>query len=73
MSDIPLTCTLSFNGEAVTAPHSTLQALLEARRCDLTSAMACAVNSQFVPRPRWATHRLKPGDRVDVVVPVTGG
>lgn len=34
---------------------------------------AVAINGQFVPRAQHATHALRPGDRLDVVQPVTGG
>jgi sulfur carrier protein len=35
--------------------------------------MACAINRQFVPRAQWASCSLQPGDRIDVIAPVTGG
>jgi sulfur carrier protein len=34
---------------------------------------AVAVNGAFVARARHAAHVLQPGDRIDVVRPVTGG
>ncbi len=34
---------------------------------------AVAVNRQFVPRTAHAQHALQPGDRVEVVSPITGG
>ena len=34
---------------------------------------ATAVNGEFVPRSAHATHLLRPGDRVEVIRPVTGG
>lgn len=34
---------------------------------------AVAVNGQFVPRAQHASRALNPGDRLDVVQPVTGG
>ncbi|WHZ11906.1 MAG: Sulfur carrier protein ThiS [Burkholderiaceae bacterium] len=34
---------------------------------------AAAVNLQFIPRPQHAQTLLQPGDRVEVIVPVTGG
>ncbi|ODS68412.1 MAG: thiamine biosynthesis protein ThiS [Acidovorax sp. SCN 68-22] len=46
---------------------------------DLLAAMAArppfavAVNTRFVPAPRHTTHVLQPGDRVEVISPVTGG
>jgi sulfur carrier protein len=34
---------------------------------------AAAVNLQFVPNTRYAHHPLQPGDRIDIIAPVTGG
>ena len=34
---------------------------------------AAAVNLRFVPRAEHAQTLLQPGDRVEVIVPVTGG
>ena len=34
---------------------------------------AAAVNTQFVPRTQYAEHRLKDGDRVEIISPITGG
>lgn len=34
---------------------------------------AAAVNTEFVPRTRYAQHPLKEGDRVEIISPVTGG
>lgn len=34
---------------------------------------AVAVNTLFVPNTRYAAHVLQPGDRVEVISPVTGG
>ncbi len=34
---------------------------------------AVAVNTTFVPNTRYATQALQPGDRVEVISPVTGG
>jgi sulfur carrier protein len=53
------------------APH--LQALLLERGHALNSALACAINNRFVPRVEWLQRALVPGDRVDVVAPITGG
>ena len=38
-----------------------------------TPPFAVAVNGTFVARARHAAHELSPGDRIDVVRPVTGG
>lgn len=34
---------------------------------------AVAVNLQFVPQARYATHALQPGDQIEIIAPVTGG
>lgn len=34
---------------------------------------AVAVNTHFVPNTRYAAHTLQPGDRVEIISPVTGG
>lgn len=68
-----MTGQLSFNGVPAAVPAGPLEALLVQQGCDLAAAMACAVNGQFVPRAQWPLRMLNDGDRVDVVVPVTGG
>ena len=34
---------------------------------------AAAVNLQFVPNGQYDQRRLQPGDRIDLIAPVTGG
>ena len=34
---------------------------------------AVAVNTTFVPNTRYAAQFLQPGDRVEIISPVTGG
>jgi sulfur carrier protein len=66
----------SLNGRPVDAHDgtATLQSLLRAQGYDAdAAAFACAVNGRFVPRGDWPRCALQPGDRVDVVAPVTGG
>jgi sulfur carrier protein len=38
-----------------------------------TPPYATAVNREFVPRSRHATHELHADDRIEVIRPVTGG
>ena len=38
-----------------------------------TAPFAAAVNAVFVPRSAYAAHALQPGDRIEVIRPVTGG
>lgn len=40
---------------------------------DLPEQYAVAVNGQFVPRHRYPEFQINDGDRIDVVVPVSGG
>lgn len=64
---------ISFNGELIATDAATLQDLLLARGYELKNAFACAINRAFVPRPQWPQRALQPGDRIDVVTPITGG
>ena len=63
---------LTVNGQHRTLPQG-------ASVADLLVAMeakppfAVAVNTSFVPAARHAQHLLQPGDRVEVISPVTGG
>lgn len=44
------------------------------RELDLAGALvATAVNGEFVAKSTRATHRLSPGDRVEIVAPMKGG
>ena len=40
---------------------------------DLKPPFAAAVNMQFVPKKNHAHHLLKAGDKIELIVPVTGG
>lgn len=73
MSDMTTPLSISLNGEAIQTDAPTLQALLLARGYELQGAFACAVNSTFVPRPKWPERALIDGDRIDIVTPITGG
>jgi sulfur carrier protein len=73
MRTVTNTLEISLNGQRVDTEATTLQALLETRGYDFTSAFACAINNAFVPRPQWPGRALQNGDRIDVVTPITGG
>lgn len=63
---------LMINGEPTTVPDG----LTVARLLDLRATLhtfAVAVNQEFVPRARHATHVLREGDRVEIVAPMQGG
>ncbi len=64
---------VSLNGRPVATAAPSLRTLLEQQGYDLAAAMACAINKQFVPRPLWQERALQPGDRIDVITPITGG
>jgi sulfur carrier protein len=64
---------VSLNGRPVATAATTLRSLLEQQGYDLTAAMACAINKQFVPRPQWPERALQAGDQIDVITPITGG
>jgi sulfur carrier protein len=64
---------VSLNGKRLETDAPNLQALLLAEAYDLKSAFACAINNTFVPRPQWPERKLEPGDRIDIVTPITGG
>ena len=34
---------------------------------------AAAVNMQFVPKKNYTSHALQDGDKIELIVPVTGG
>ena len=40
---------------------------------DLKPPFAAAVNMQFVPKKNHAHHLLQAGDKMELIVPVTGG
>jgi sulfur carrier protein len=63
------------NGEARPMPAAgQLAALLRELEIDAeTKGVAVAVNDEIVPRARWESTRLQPGDRVEVVRAVQGG
>jgi sulfur carrier protein len=73
MDDMTTTINISLNGERMATDAANLQALLLARGYELQGAFACAVNSTFVPRPKWPAYVLQNGDRIDIVTPITGG
>jgi sulfur carrier protein len=61
------------NGNAMELPEgSTLAALLETLRLG-SRRLAVEVNLEIVPRSTYAEHRLRDGDRVEVVQAIGGG
>ncbi|MCS7026966.1 MAG: sulfur carrier protein ThiS [Bryobacteraceae bacterium] len=61
------------NGEVVSAPEdATLQTLIETVGLD-PSRVAVELNGEIVRRANWATTRLSPGSKVELVQFVGGG
>ncbi|UTA49018.1 sulfur carrier protein ThiS [Simiduia sp. 21SJ11W-1] len=65
--------TVTINNEPLELADASVLAEALALWPALPEQYAVAVNGQFVPRHLYAEHRLKTGDRLDVVVPVSGG
>ncbi|SIO11104.1 sulfur carrier protein ThiS [Vannielia litorea] len=59
------------NGQAREVAATTLSALL--RECGFSGRVATAVNEDFIPVASRDSHRLREGDRVEVVAPMQGG
>lgn len=53
------------------ASGSTLQDAIEL--IDIQPPFAAAVNAQFVPKTLYAQTLLNDDDRIDLIVPITGG
>jgi sulfur carrier protein len=68
------TIVVSFNGESFAIHQGMMLAdFLQGRGYAPDQRMACAINTQFVPKGQYASRELQNGDRIDVVAPVQGG
>jgi sulfur carrier protein len=64
---------ITLNGEdREVADALTLEALLEADGFR-EKRVAVEINRQIVPRSTFSDHRLKPGDRIEIVHAIGGG
>lgn len=63
---------ISVNGEPAEVVEGTLAAVLDALGYG-GAKVATAVNESFVPAAARGSHRLNPGDRVEIVAPRQGG
>lgn len=64
---------ITVNGEPREVPDGVTAAELIAQ-LELTGRrVAMEVNREIVPRGRYAEHRLRPGDRVEIVHAIGGG
>lgn len=62
------------NGEEKRLDVTTVTELLQAEAVDLAARfVAVAVNGTVVPRGRWDSEPVKPGDDVEIVRPAPGG
>jgi len=61
------------NGEARDLPDDTTAAALVESLGLTGKRIAMEINMEIVPRSQYATHRLQPGDKVEVVQAIGGG
>lgn len=61
------------NGETRDFPDDTTAAALVESLGLTGKRIAMEVNMEIVPRSQYATHRLQPGDKVEVVQAIGGG
>ncbi len=62
---------ISLNGESAEFHGQTVADLIAAHTPQ--QPFAVAVNTEFVPKGRYAEHLLQAGDQVDIVRPIVGG
>jgi sulfur carrier protein len=64
---------ITFNGQSMDLPDATtVQQFLEAQGL-VQRRIAVEINAAVVPRSQHATHRLRDGDRLEVVHALGGG
>lgn len=65
---------IRLNGEPLSLAGGSLAELLALHEIDPAKpGVAVAVNASVVPRGRWLTTALAPGDEVEIVRPHSGG
>jgi sulfur carrier protein len=64
---------VTVNGAAADVDEGVTVAALVAVRAGAHHRVAVAVNGEVVPRSRWETTWLIPGDAVEVLAPTAGG
>lgn len=67
------TCRITVNGTSREVPRMTSLPSVVAELTDATTGIAVAVNSEVVPRSRWADTLLQDGDAVEVITAMQGG
>ncbi|ROQ70925.1 sulfur carrier protein ThiS [Streptomyces sp. CEV 2-1] len=70
---VPLSLSVSVNGEAVAVAAGTTLDALVATLTGAPSGVAAALNETVVPRGQWSAAALADGDRVEVLTAVQGG
>jgi sulfur carrier protein len=73
MTNDAMTCQITVNGEPRAIEEASTLADLVAALGQPPTALATAVNGEFVPRSERATVRLREGDAVFTFQPITGG
>jgi sulfur carrier protein len=61
------------NGRPWDGPPDTTVEGLVAEWCASPRGVAVALNGEVVPKSRWGSTRLAPGDRVEIVTAAAGG
>ena len=64
---------VTVNGVAADVEETITVAALVAARGGEERRVAVAVNGEVVPRSRWETTGLTPGDSIEVLAPTAGG
>ena len=64
---------VTVNGEPTEIDQTVTVAALVTARGGAHRRVAVAVNGEVVPRSRWETTRLGPGDSIEVLAPTAGG
>ena len=73
MTNDQMTCQITLNGEPRSVGAASTLADLIAALGQPPTALATAVNGEFVPRSERAGVRLREGDAVFTFQPITGG
>ncbi|WP_343463331.1 sulfur carrier protein ThiS [Pantoea sp.] len=63
---------IQLNGRPIATRATSLAELLIEQQIDL-SAVASAINGEFIPKSLYAGRKLQAGDRLEVLAPMQGG
>ena len=70
---MPLTDTISINGERYSLDSSNCLSDIITQTAFCAEKIAVAVNGSFIPRDRYNDTIIMPGDHIDIVKPIGGG